>query len=63
MAKTKIIDKKIEDLKKELTEKREVVRTFRFGIAGAGTKNVKEASVARKGIARILTELRRRELQ
>lgn len=62
MAKATIHDKKIEDLKKELAQAREVVRKFRFGIAGAGTKNVKESAGARKSIARILTELRRREL-
>ena len=45
-----------EDLAKLLTEKREAVRAFRFGIAGAAKKNVKAHMTARKEIARILTE-------
>jgi len=45
-----------EDLTKLLTEKREAVRAFRFGIAGAAKKNVKAHMTARKEIARILTE-------
>lgn len=45
-----------EDLMKLLAEKREAVRAFRFGIAGAGKKNVKAHMSARREIARILTE-------
>lgn len=41
---------------KLLAEKREAVRAFRFGIAGAGKKNVKAHMSARREIARILTE-------
>ncbi|MDO8603963.1 MAG: 50S ribosomal protein L29 [bacterium] len=45
-----------DDLAKLLTEKREEVRAFRFGIAGSAKKNVKAHSASRKEIARILTE-------
>lgn len=45
------------DLNKLITEKREALRVFRFGGAGAKTKNVKEGNVIRKDIARIMTAL------
>ena len=45
------------DLNKLLTEKREALRVFRFGGAGAKTKNVKEGASIRKDIARIMTQL------
>lgn len=45
------------DLLKILAEKREALQNFRFGIAGARTKNVKEGRTIRKEIARIQTEL------
>lgn len=48
--------KSSDDLAKLLAEKREEVRSFRFGIAGAAKKNVKAHSASRKDIARILTE-------
>ena len=56
--------KNSDDLVKLLAEKREEVRSFRFGIAGAAKKNVKAHSAARKVIARVLTEtnLRKREV-
>lgn len=40
-----------------VNEKREEVRSFRFGTAGAGTRNVKAVRAAKKEIARSLTEL------
>lgn len=43
------------DLAKLVAEKREALRAFRFGGAGAKTKNVKEGRAIRKDIARILT--------
>ncbi len=49
--------KSVSDLNKMLTEKREALRVFRFGAAGAKTKNVKEGSSIRKDIARIMTAL------
>lgn len=45
------------DLSKMLTDKREALRVFRFGAAGAKTKNVKEGQSVRKDIARIMTAL------
>ena len=38
-------------------EKREEIRTFRFGVAGAGSRNVKALRQAKKEIARSLFEL------
>ncbi|MBI5005373.1 MAG: 50S ribosomal protein L29 [Candidatus Lloydbacteria bacterium] len=64
MAKTKQTDfqkKNDMDLKKELSENREGLRQFRFGVAGSKTKNVKESANRRKVIARILTELNTRK--
>jgi len=52
----------IEDIKKSIIEKRESLRTFRFGGAGSRTRNVREGRTLRKDIARLLTELRSREL-
>ncbi|OGZ04033.1 MAG: 50S ribosomal protein L29 [Candidatus Lloydbacteria bacterium RIFCSPHIGHO2_01_FULL_41_20] len=49
--------KKVEDLVKLLSEKREALRMFRFGISGSKTKNVKEGKGLRKEIAQIMTEL------
>lgn len=40
-----------------IAEKREEVRAFRFGTAGAGTRNVRAVRAAKKEIARSLTEL------
>jgi ribosomal protein L29 len=45
------------DLQKMLADKRESLRVFRFGAAGAKTKNVKEGRGIRKDIARIMTAL------
>lgn len=55
--------KSAEDLVKLLAEKREAIRAFRFDIAGSAKKNVKAPKIARKEIARILTEqnIRNRE--
>lgn len=49
------------DLHKELGEKRESLRQFRFNVSGSKIKNVKEALALRKQIARILTLLGARE--
>lgn len=43
------------DLVKMVSEKREALRTFRFGGAGAKTKDVKQGRTIRKDIARMLT--------
>lgn len=45
------------DLLKNLSSKRSELRDFRFSIAGSKTRNVKEGSLLRKEIARILTVL------
>ena len=45
------------DLQQLLAAKREALRVFRFGAAGAKSKNVKEGRLIRKDIAQILTVL------
>lgn len=52
-----ITTKNASDLSRLLSEKRESLRLFRFGGAGAKTKNVKEGRATRRDIARILTAL------
>ena len=48
--------KTAEDLTRLLDEKREAVREARFERSGSVKKNVKSISLAKKEIARILTE-------
>lgn len=56
--KTKDLQKKTDkELLKELAEKQESLRKFRFGLSGSPTRNVKEGSALRKDIARIKTIL------
>ena len=50
------------ELFQELEVSRQAVRQFRFSIAGSGKRNVKDARNHKKETARILTELRKREL-
>ena len=58
MTSMKDIKKKNEkDLATFVQEKREEVRHFRFGVAGAGTRDVRKVRTAKKEIARGLTEL------
>jgi len=52
-----ITNKTAADLTKMLAEQRELLRTFRFGAAGAKTKNVRQGRAIRKDIARIMTAL------
>ncbi|TSC86201.1 MAG: hypothetical protein G01um10148_707 [Parcubacteria group bacterium Gr01-1014_8] len=52
----------MDDLKKEIAEKRAALRDFRFSEAGSRSRNVKEGRTVRKDIARLLTEIRAREL-
>lgn len=52
-----IINKNSADLNRLIAEKREVIRLFNFGGAGAKAKNVKLGRETRKDIARILTAL------
>ncbi len=60
---TDIKKKSVEDLAKLLIEKKEEVRVFRFDVAGSVKKNVKSAMIAKKDIARILTEINARKTQ
>jgi ribosomal protein L29 len=53
-----ITTKTADDLNRMLGEKRQALQTFRFGAAGAKTKNVREGRAIRKDIARIMTALR-----
>lgn len=52
---------KTEDLLKELVEKREALRVFRFSAAGSRIRNTREGRGIRKEIARVLTELNKRK--
>jgi len=52
-----ITTKTTADLNKLIAEKQESLRTFRFGTAGAKTKNVKEGRGIRKDIARMMTAI------
>lgn len=57
MKTTDIRKKKGTDLHKLLAEQEAELRTFRFGMSGSHTKNVKRAREIRKDIARIKTVL------
>lgn len=52
----------IEDLHKEIAEKRENLRTFRFGEAGSRTRDVRAGRTLRRDIARMETELSARAI-
>lgn len=57
----KALEKKsLKDLEKDLREKRQKLRDFRFGLAGAGARDIKEGRTLKKEIAQILTELNNR---
>lgn len=57
----KNLEKKTDkDLKKELKEKKDSLRKFRFGLSGSKTRDTKEGKNLRKDVARILTELNSR---
>ena len=53
--------KKDAELVAHVNEKRQELRKFRFGVAGAGTRDVKAARKAKKEVARALTELTARK--
>lgn len=64
MSNMKDIKKKSDkDLTEFVQEKREEVRSFRFGVAGAGTRDVRKVREAKKNIARALTEQNARTRQ
>lgn len=46
-----------------LLEKKEALRKFRFSVSGSSVRNIKEGSVLRKDIARIMTQLNSKSLQ
>lgn len=51
------IKKTPKELQTLLKEKQAALRAFRFSVAGSNARNVKEGSVLRKDIARIMTLL------
>lgn len=58
MSTQKDIQKKSDaELATNVAEKREELRKFRFGTAGAGTRDVRAIRTSKKEIARSLTEL------
>lgn len=50
------------ELRKLIADKRESLRSFRFGGAGSRTRNTREGRNLRKEIAQAMTELRAREI-
>lgn len=52
----------VEDLHKEISQKREALRSFRFGGAGSRTRNVREGRTLKRDIARMMTELAARNI-
>lgn len=50
------------ELRKLIADKRESLRSFRFGGAGSRTRNTREGRNVRKEIAQAMTELRAREI-
>ncbi len=52
----------VEDLQKEIAQKREALRNFRFGGEGSRARNVREGRTLRKEIARLLTEINSRKV-
>ncbi|PIP87134.1 50S ribosomal protein L29 [Candidatus Campbellbacteria bacterium CG22_combo_CG10-13_8_21_14_all_36_13] len=61
---TKELSKKTDaELKKELFEKKESLRKFIFSMSGSKTRNVKEGRDTKKEIARILTEINKRQIK
>lgn len=51
-----------EAIQKEIMQKRESLRAFRFGEAGARSRNVRAGRVLRKEIAQLMTELSARRI-
>jgi len=52
-----LLNKTEKELKALLSEKREAVRVFKFGLAGSKTRNLKEGKNLKKEIAQIMTIL------
>ena len=55
-----LIKKSIVELNKDLADKREALRAWRFGLTGSKVKNMKEGGTMRKDIARILTAINKK---
>lgn len=62
MKKTDFKKYTVEDLQKAIADKRESLRTFRFGSAGSRSRNTREGRNLRKEVARMLTELNSRKI-
>lgn len=62
MKKTNFSKYSDDDLRKELAEKRDALRTFRFSEAGSRSRNVREGRNLRKNIAQLLTEMNARRI-
>ena len=62
MAKEKenLKDMKIEELKTKLSHLQETLRVLHFKMEGSKSKNVKEGAVLKKNIARLLTEINKK---
>lgn len=58
--KSDIKNKTKQDLEVMIKDKREDLKNFRFGISGSRVKNVKEARIIKKDIARAITFLRQK---
>lgn len=58
-----LIKKTPKELHTLLKEKQTALRAFRFGVAGSNARNVKEGSVLKKDIARIMTLLNKAEVK
>jgi ribosomal protein L29 len=58
--KTNLTEKNADELKSLLSEKREHVRTARFGRIGAKVKDSTDSKKSRAEVARILTEMHSR---
>lgn len=52
-----LLNKTEKELKALLSEKKEAVRVFKFGLAGSKTRNLKEGKNLKKEIAQIMTIL------
>lgn len=57
MKKAELQKKNDKDLLKDLREKQEALRAFRFALSGSKTRNVREGRALRKDIARIKTQM------
>jgi len=52
----------VAELQKQIADKREALRVFRFGGAGSRTRDVRAGRTLRREIAQTLTELRARQI-